>query len=97
VSGCAPQLEIWIQQVQQGFGGAIVMLLAQFGIADAPIGIPTLSDNRPGRKCGRERCLSQRERGNAVPLLVLISEIGDKDFLRKSHQVCKIQMPPNAQ
>ena len=45
VSGCVRELQIWMEQVQQCFGGAIVMLLAQSGIADAPIGIPTLSDS----------------------------------------------------
>jgi hypothetical protein len=39
-----------MQQVQQAFGGAIVMLLAQSGIADAPIGIPTRSDSSPGSR-----------------------------------------------
>jgi hypothetical protein len=39
-----------MQQVQQAFGGAMVMLLAQSGIADAPIGIPTRSDSSPGSR-----------------------------------------------
>jgi drug/metabolite transporter (DMT)-like permease len=70
-----------MQQVQQAFGGAIVMLLAQSGIADAPIGIPLGLTAALGRGCGCQvvRSLSQRgRRGNAVPSLVLIPEIGDK-------------------